>query len=194
MPVNGDDILFKRLMEKYGKLADGRIILIFLFLFLLTNLFIVPAIYPKFQTLDTLSSYTPQKAYELISSYDSTGRQAYAIIEVTLDLAYPLIIALMFSLMILYTFKRAFPSIGWVQYVSLAPFAVMLSDYLENASVVTMLLSYPRELVSLAQIANVFTVAKFVLTPLQLLFIIGLIGWPIQVIRSKRQAGQRGRS
>ena len=182
--------MFKRLMEKYGKWADGRIILFLLFLFLLTNLVIAPAIYPKFQTLDTLSSYTPQKAYELISSYGSPGRQSYAVIEVTLDLAYPLITALMFSLMILYTFKRAFPGIGWVQYVSLAPFVVMLADFLENASVVTMLLSYPRELAGVAQAANVFTVAKFALAPLQLLFVIGLIAWPIQVIRSKRLARQ----
>ena len=177
-------------MEKYGKLADGKIILILLFLFLLTNIVVVPWIYPAFQTLDTLPSYTPQKAYELISSYGANGRQSYAGIEVTLDLAYPLITALMFSLMTLYTFKRAFPGTNWVQVLSLAPFAVMLADYLENACIVTMLLSYPRELDRVAKIANVFTVAKFALAPLQLLFIIGLVGWLIRAIRSRRQTGQ----
>ena len=184
--------MFKGFMEKYEKLADGRIILILLFLFLLINIVVVPWIYPTFQTLDTLSSYTPQKAYELMSSYGATGRQSYAIIEVTLDLAYPLITALLFSLIILYTFKRAFPGRDWVRYFSLAPFAVMLADYLENVCVVTMLLSYPRELDGVAQVSNVFTVAKFTLAPLQLLFVIGLIGWLIQAIRSRRQAGLEG--
>jgi len=181
--------MFKGFMEKYGKLADGRIILILLFLFFLVNIVVVPWIYPTFQTLDTLPSYTPQKAYELISSYGAGGRQSYAIIEATLDLAYPLITALLFSLAILYTFKRAFPGSTWAPYVSLAPFAVMLADYLENASVVTMLLNYPRELDGVAQLSNVFTVAKFWLAPLQLLFVVGLIGWLIRGIRSKQQIG-----
>jgi hypothetical protein len=175
-------------MKKYEKLADGRVILLLLFLYLLTNFVIVPAIYPKFQTLDTLSSYTPHKAYDLISSYGEQGRQSYTIIELTLDLVYPLITAMMFSLMILYTFKRAFPGVEWVQYVSFAPYVVMVSDYLENVFVVTMLLSYPRDLVGISQIANFFTVAKFVLSPLQLLFMVGLIGWLIRIILTRRRA------
>jgi hypothetical protein len=179
-------------VKKYEKLADGRVILLLLFLFLLTNFVIAPAIYPKFQTLDTLSSYTPQKAYDLISSYGEQGRQSYAIIELTLDLAYPLITALMFSLMILYTFKRAFPGVEWVRYVSFAPYVIMVSDYLENAFVVTMLLSYPRDLVGMARMANIFTVTKFILSPLQLLFIVGLIGWLIRIILLRRRAVQKG--
>ena len=179
-------------MKKYEKLADGRVILLLVFLFFLTILAIVPAIYPKFQTLDTLSSYTPQKAYDLITSYGEQGRQSYAIIELTLDLAYPLITALMFSLMTLYTFKRAFPGVEWAKYVAFAPFVVMLSDYLENACVVTMLLSYPRELVGMAQMANFFTVAKSILFPLQLLFIVGLIGWLIRIIFLRRRAAKKG--
>ena len=186
--------MLKRIMNKYAKLADGRLILLLLFLFFLTNFVIVPAIYPKFQTLDTLSSYTPQKAYDLVTSYGEQGRQSYAIIEVTLDLAYPLITALLFSLIILYTFKRAFPGIEWVQYVSWAPLVAMLADYLENACVVTMLLSYPRQLDGVARLANFFTVAKFDLSPLQLLFIIGLIGWLIRAIRTRRKTAAKGKA
>lgn len=174
-------------MEAHLKLANGRIILLLLFLFLLANLVIIPAIYPKFETLDMLSSYTPGKAYDLISSYGEQGRQSYAVIEVTLDLVYPFITALMFSLMNLYTFKRAFPGNGWVLKLSLTPYAILLADYLENACVVTMLLSYPRELIAVAQISNFFTITKFVLTPLQLLFVVGLIGWFIRAIRTRRR-------
>lgn len=172
-------------MDTHSKLANGKIILLLLFLFLLANLVIIPAIYPKFQTLDTSLSYTPNKAYELISSYGEQGRPYYAVIEVTLDLLYPFLTALMFSLMILYTFKHAFPGNNWVLYLSLAPYAVLLADYLENACLVIMLLIYPREMISLAQISNFFTLTKFVLTPLQLLFIVGLVGWLVREIRSR---------
>jgi hypothetical protein len=174
-------------MDAHSKLANGKIILLLLALFLLANFVVIPAIYPKFETLDTLFSYTPDKAYELISSYDERGRQFYAVIEVTLDVVYPFISALMFSLIILYTFKRAFSSNSWALYLSLTPYAILLADYLENACVVTMLLSYPRELIGVAQISNFFTIAKFVLSPLQLLFIVGLIGWLVRAIRTRRR-------
>ena len=180
--------MLTRLMDTHLKLANGKVILLLLVLFLLANLVLIPAVYPKFQTLDTLYSYTPAKAHELISSYGGQGRQSYALTEVTLDLAYPFLSALMFCLLTLYTFKRAFPNIGWILNLSLLPYLVMLADYLENACVVTMLLGYPREFNAIAQMSNFFTVTKFALSPLQLLFIIGLIGWLIRAIRI-RQSG-----
>ena len=178
--------MFKQLMNAHSKLANGKVILILLFLFLLANLVVIQAVYPKFQTLDTLSSYTPDTAFQLISSYGEQGRQYYAVIEVTLDLVYPLVSALLFSLAIFYTFKRAFPGRNWVLYFSLAPYTVLLADYLENICIVSMLLSYPQESTLLAQLSNFFTIAKFTLAPLQLLFIVGLVGWPIQILRARR--------
>jgi hypothetical protein len=173
-------------MDIHSKLANGKVILLLLFLFLLANFVVIQAVYPKFQTLDTLSSYTPDKAFQLISSYGEQGRQYYAVIEVTLDLVYPLVTALLFSLIIFYTFKRAFPGHSWTLYLSLAPYAVLLADYLENVFIVSMLLIYPQESALLAQISNFFTIAKFSLAPLQLLFVIGLIGWLFQTIRSRQ--------
>ena len=173
-------------MDIHSKLANGKVIFFLLFLFLLANFIVIQAIYPKFQTLDTLSSYTPDKAFQLISSYGEQGRQYYAVIEVTLDLVYPLVTALLFSLMIFYTFKRAFPGHSWALYTSLAPYPVLLADYLENVCIVSMLLTYPQESTLLAQLSNFFTIAKFSLAPLQLLFAVGLIGWLVQTIRLKR--------
>ena len=173
-------------MDTHSKLANGKVIIILLVLFLLANFVVIQAIYPKFQTLDTLSSYTPDKAFQLISSYGEQGRQYYAVIEVTLDLVYPLVTALMFSLIIFYTFKRAFPSHSWTLHLSLAPYIALVADYLENVCIVSMLLMYPRESALLAQISNFFTIVKFSFAPLQLLFVVGLIGWLIQTIRSQR--------
>ncbi len=54
----------------------------------------------------------------------------------------------------------------------------MIVDYLENASIVTMLLNYPRRLDAIAWAANLFTVTKFWLSDLELILIlIGLLGW-----------------
>ena len=174
-------------MNTFTGWAAGRNILILLLLFLLMNLVVIPAFYPRFQTLDTLASYTPQQAYQLISSYGDRGRESYLIAELTLDLVYPLILALLFSFAALYTFQRAFPKHPWTHNLALLPFLVMLADYLENLCVVIMLASFPSALPFVATLSNVFTVAKFVLTPLELLFVVGLIAWFIHYLR-RRQA------
>jgi hypothetical protein len=174
-----------RLLTKY---ATGWNILILLALFLLANFVLVPAFYPKFQTLDTLSSYTPDQAFKLISSYGAQGRQTYAIIECTLDLVYPFVSALLFSLLILYSFQRGFPNQKWARWLALLPFAVMAFDILENTAVLILLLETPRESVAVARMANFFTIGKFALTPFELIFVPGLVGWLIRVIWKKRPA------
>lgn len=175
-------------MKTLSKLATGKNILILLALFLLANFAVVPLVYPKFQTLDTLNSYSPTQAYQLIASYGNQGRQTYAIIEVTLDLVYPFVSALMFSLLILYSFERGFPYQKWAQWLALLPFVVMASDYLENTCVIILLLAYPRELDAVAQVANFFTNAKIALSPFELIFVFGFVGWLIRSIWMRQKA------
>ena len=175
----------KPIMNFLGGLSNGRNIVFLLILFLLSNFVVIPAIYPKFQTLDTLTTYTPEKAYNLITSYGDQGRHYYALIELTLDLVYPFISALLFSLSILYTFQHGFPSFAWTNRLALIPFGVMLADYLENGCIVIMLLSYPQDLPIVAGLSNIFTITKQALTPFELLFLAGLVGWLVRWIRSR---------
>jgi hypothetical protein len=177
-----------KLTKQFAKWANGRNILILLVVFLLFNFWIIPTFYPKFQTLDTLTSYTPEKAYSLISSYGEVGRQQYALAEVTIDLVYPLATALLFILAIIYTFRKAFPKHEAWQNIALVPLGILAADYLENICVLTMLLSYPKDLPVVAQVSNVFTFIKLALTPFELLVFVGLIGWAIQAVRSKRSS------
>ncbi len=173
-------------MSILTRLANGKTILLLLVLFLLTNVVIVPLVYPKFQTLDTLYTYTPGEAYNLISSYGDAGRVAYIWTECTLDVIYPFISALLFGLAILYTFQRAFPTLAWSHKLALTPFLVMLSDYFENMCVVILLLNFPRRLDGIAQMSDFFTRAKFFLTPLELLFLAGLASWAMRAILNRK--------
>jgi len=175
------------MMNVLRKSATGKNILILLALFLLANFVVVPLVYPKFQTLDMMNGYTPSQAYQLISSYGEQGRQLYAIIESTLDLVYPFVSALLFSLLILYSFQRGFPNLKWAGWLALLPFVVMISDYLENTCVLILLLQYPRKLDIVARVASFFTTAKMVLSPFELMFILGLVGWLIRAIWIKRK-------
>ncbi len=175
-------------MKILSKLANLWVILVLLALFLLANFVVIPALYPKFQTLDTLTSYSPSQAYQLLDSYSPSDRQAYTIIEFTLDLVYPFTTALMFSLLILASFRQGFPAHpGW-QKLALLPFAILLADYLENICVIILLLAYPAHLLWLTSISNIFTVAKFFFTPLELIFVVGLVVWLLRAVHILRPA------
>ena len=172
-----------KLLDLLTKLATGKLVVVFILLVYVVNAFVLKAIYPSyiypgFETLDFQSSYSPERAYQLIDSYGEEGRQYYALIELTLDLIYPILNALMFSTLTIYLFRRIFPPDSFWQKLPLLGPIVMIVDYLENAGIVTMLLSYPRRLDVVAQAANVFTVAKFSLSYLEMiLIVIGLLGW-----------------
>ncbi len=165
------------LLNLLTKWATGKNILLLFVLLIVINVWVLPAIYPQFDTLDFQSSYTPDGAYNLISSYGQAGRQYYAVVELTLDVVYPIISALFFSLFTVYTFRRIFPLHSWLQWLPLLGFIVMGADYMENACIVTMLLSFPQRLDAVAQAGNLFTVTKFTLSYVELvLMTIGLIG------------------
>ncbi len=174
-----------KLLALLTKLATGRLIIILLLLMILINVVVLPAIYPP-DTLDVQSSYSPEKAYQLIASYGEAGRHYYVLIELTLDLIYPILVALTFSSLTIYLFRRIFPLDSFWQKLPLVGPLGMLVDYLENASIVTMLLSYPRRLDIVAQAANIFTVTKFLFTYLEaVLILIGLLGWLGKIIYGK---------
>ncbi|HSB01009.1 MAG TPA: hypothetical protein VLE49_10195 [Anaerolineales bacterium] len=182
-----------KLIALLTKLATGRLVIVFILLVIAINAFVLPMIYPRFETLDMQSSYSPERAYPLIDSYGEDGRQYYATIELTLDLIYPILSALMFSSLTIYLFRRVFPLDSFWQKLPLLGPIVMVVDYLENTSIVTMLLSYPRRLDLIARAANVFTVTKFVLSDLELILIlIGLLGWlgKTLYIRIRRGTGE----
>ncbi len=169
--------MLDRLLAILTKWATGRSIILLIVLFIVFNAFIVPVVYPKFETLDIQSTYTPAKAYDLIASYGDQGRHYYALIELTLDVVYPLTTALLFSFLTIFLYRRAFSEQSPLQKLGLAPFATMLFDYLENACVVTLLLSYPKQLTALAQISNIFTFTKYILGFVELaLLCVGLFG------------------
>ena len=176
-------------MQALSRLAKGSNIVALVLLFFFANLVLIPAVYPSFQTLDLLPSYTPAEAYRLIDSYGAQGRQHYAIIEWTLDLAYPLLLGLLFSLLALFAFQRAFPAPSWTHKLALLPFAVMLADYLENICITVLLIGFPRQLPDVAALSNILTVTKQLLTPLQLICVVGFIAWLIKSLRHRAAPG-----
>lgn len=169
-------------------LATGRRILLLLGILGVYNLAVIGPAYRRIETLsggvgaiDFLIVYTPEKAYDMIAAYGRHGRQYYATIALTLDTVFPLLLALVFSLVLTYVFHRAYSREGVVQRAVLVPLAAMVSDLLENIGIATMLLTYPQRLPAVALMASAFSTVKWTAVLAEaILVVVGLISWAIQ--------------
>lgn len=175
--------MLPRMFNFFDRLANRRIIPIVFLLLLPFNLFFFPQRSARLRELsglpvpiiDVLFTYTPEKVYGMIAAYGEQGRQEYVATQVTLDLAYPLVLNLFFILVLISVFRRAFPDNRKMQALALLPLLAMLADYLENAGIVAMLLLYPQQPPALAQVSSLFSSAKWVLViAVTLLFLAGL--------------------
>ena len=185
------------MLARLQRWATDRNILILLLMFIIFNAVVLPPVIDGFASMshgaglvDLLDSYTPDALYAHLASFEPAGRQLYILHELTLDVVYPLLSALMFSLIIAYLLKRAGPIPGALQYLALVPLVEMLDDFLENSSLVTILTSFPARLDALAAAANVFTVGKWILSYAELLaLVVSLVVFLVQAAR--RLAGSR---
>jgi hypothetical protein len=178
----GKKVNFRAYLERY---ATGRNILILLGLFLLFTLVIFPLLTSRLAQLsngvsliDNEFAYTPEKVFQMVTSYGPAGRPLYITITLTADLVYPINYALLLVLAMIYFFRTSFArdSIfqGWV-YI---PLAAMAADYLENICLVILLATYPNWIEGLAQAANIFTGLKWGLLLISILLtLVGLVTW-----------------
>lgn len=153
------------------KNASGKSILFLFGMLLLFKLVLFPNFFLKGQNvklLDLQFAYTPQEAYQLIENYGETVRKSYIIGELTIDLIYPIIYSLLLSFIIFFIYKH--------QKIALFPFLILITDYLENFGIVTLLYNYPQKLIIVAWITSFFSTLKWILILSSILIvIIGLI-------------------
>jgi hypothetical protein len=178
----------KTFRPRLESLARSRVILLLLGLYLLLTFVVFPFITGELgrlsggaSMLDMQFSYTPQQAFQAVEAYGEQGRPLYGISSLTADLLYPVVYSLLLALVMIYTFRRAFSPQSPLQGTVYLPFFTALADYLENASVVVLLASYPQRPEAVAQAANVFTSLKWgLLLVSMLLAVIGIVAWRIK--------------
>jgi hypothetical protein len=95
---------------------------------------------PAHATFDTRwKGYTAEEAIGVLNSYGEEGRRLYRLLELTVDLAFPLIYAPMFAIAI----AGAFGAKKALRPLVVLPFIGALFDYGENFSIVTMINRFP---------------------------------------------------
>jgi hypothetical protein len=127
--------------------------------------------------LDTRFSYTPGEAYAVIEQYGAQGRVAMILISLIADSVFPFVSTFTLAVALTLTFRRAFPAESLMQRLRLFPFGALVFDFLENFSLVALMLLYPSKYYGLARLANTFTSTKWILVGLSgILVLVGVAG------------------
>lgn len=156
-----------KLLTIFEKWANWKSILALFALQMLFTLVIMPSASSsgklELPILDLHFWYTPQQAYQIIADTPPELRQIAAITHLTLDIIYPIVYGLLICLILIVTFRWAFPKSRFADAAIFVPWSGVLFDYLENFGLATMYLSYPTELIPLAWATAVFTSLKWTL-------------------------------
>lgn len=124
--------------------------------------------------------------YNQLADYGEYGTHLYLTRVSPVDLFIPIAQALLLSILITLIFQRAFYMNSIWQFLNTIPFAAMVGDYLENASILTIMLAYPNRLDALASASALFTAVKFIASFTSIgLIAAGLIVWFVKRITSK---------
>jgi hypothetical protein len=167
--------VFDRLTARLTGWATRRNVLILVALDLVMNAALLPLASARLAVLsggvgplDAQFGYTPALAYADLAAYGPAGREFDLGAVLAVNLAYPVIYGLFFSLASLYFLQRAAPGRPALARLALLPFLAAVADYLENAGLIVMLLNYPVQLAALAQATSVLTTSKWLLQGISL--------------------------
>ena len=152
-------------------------------LFILTNvvyLFMLFVTIPKtmgfsngMKLLDILpTGYNRDYVNELFRTLGENGREIYLTNQLPVDMIYPLLFGLTYSLLLAYFLKKLNKLKSPFTYLCLLPIIAGIADYLENIGIITMLNSYPDLTETTVNATNTFSVIKSTSTSI---FFIALI-------------------
>lgn len=164
-------------------IISGVIFLVFIVLFLtkLTPVekMICEGLPENALILDLEPGYSPERAYDILSSLNESGRNTYFRNILTIDIAFPIIYGTFLSFLISLFISKARPKRRYFDYLILLPFIVASFDIVENITISILVKSYPLKLVQLSEIANFMTLTKLSLSLPCVLVILYLSIWLI---------------
>jgi hypothetical protein len=124
--------------------------------------------------IDITLGFNPQKTLEMVRDYGEAARAYYARTEMTLDVLYPIVYTSLFCIVLTLLFRNK--SYKPFKYVNLVPFVVMVFDFLENISIVTLLKTFPNTSETVLFLCEIFKMGKWLSLGVMMIFVVyGLI-------------------
>ncbi|MCY7356838.1 MAG: hypothetical protein LH609_05100 [Rudanella sp.] len=137
--------------------------------------------------IDLTFGFNPNRTRQMVANYGPEARAYYTRTELTTDLIYPIVYSFLLAVVLTMLFRnKPYKPFAWVM---LLPFASLIFDYLENATIVTMLQTYPDESIGVAVLCELFKLAKWFSFGLTIVFIFyglfQLIGRQVQPTKQR---------
>lgn len=150
------------------KLARRGTINILLVLFLILEIGVFPYFTGQLKAasggsgmLDASLFLSPDQTHQMVGAYGDAGRNIYATDLLTADLLFPVVYALLLSVLIRYLFHELYPPESLMQRAVILPFAGMVFDYAENVSILALMAAYPQRVSVLEGLLPLLTAAKW---------------------------------
>ncbi|WP_375748087.1 hypothetical protein [Vibrio sp. HN007] len=184
----------KKAISILQRASSGKAVLV---LFFLTNLvygvilgYSIPLVLsfaPQSVLFDmSPAGYSYTEAIELLQTLGLEGRRAYLTVQLPIDLVYPLMFAISYSLLITWVLKQFLPKQSKWFLVAFIPMLAGLFDYFENAVVASMLHVFPDVSEMLVASASSFTIVKSGLTTIFFVFLLGaLVYWAVWRLKKR---------
>lgn len=144
-------------------------------LFILTNIvyvFMLTVTIPKtmgfsngMKLLDMMPmGYDLNYVSELFKSLGEIGRETYLTNQIPVDMIYPLLFGLTYSLLLAYFLKKLNKLNTPYIYLCFLPIIAGIADYFENFGIITLLKNYPDLTETAVNITNSFSIIKSIST------------------------------
>jgi hypothetical protein len=133
--------------------------------------------------LDTRLVYSQADVDQLLKALGQSGRSGYQLTHLTLDLVFPIAYSLFFASASLWLTGKLGLSSSQKQRVAVLLMLAGAFDLLENFTIMGMVAAYPSQVPALALLSQLFTLIKFGLFAINILFLVILI---VMVIRHRK--------
>lgn len=136
-----------------------------------------PLVSTTVEPLDVQVTIVPEAIMGFFNKISASGMEYYLINEMTVDMLFPFIYSLAYSLLLIELMKSCDIINSGFMYISLLPFAIALSDVVENINIVVAINIYPEMNDLVYKIIFVSNLAKHVVSVLVLLALVVLTLW-----------------
>lgn len=125
----------------------------------------------KLGVIDLTIGFDPQRTLAMVAGYGDEARAYYAQTEMTADVAYPIVYAFLFGILLSMLYRHT----TW-KWVNVIPFVTMFADFSENVFIIYLLQQYPSQSVNVAAMLEIVKLFKWMsFAFMMLLVVVGLI-------------------
>ncbi|MFD0796289.1 hypothetical protein ACFQZJ_02365 [Maribacter chungangensis] len=119
--------------------------------------------------------YDSEYVNTLFSTLGQTGRNTYLYLQIPIDMVYPLLFGISFSLLLAYFLNKLKKLKTPFLYLCLLPILAATADYAENIGIITLLNHYPEISKNTIMITNSFCLLKSSFTTLSFVVLIFIL-------------------